>query len=176
MGAEVGDVLVLLSRTTRILDAWLADLPDTWLLADEGPGTFSPRAVLGHLILGERTDWMPRVRMIRTHGETKAFEPFDRFDFEEMLRTQSTRELLDDFATLRRDNLAELRALDLDAGALEARGTHPAFGAVTLAQLLATWVTHDLNHLAQIARVMARTQDAAVGPWKEYLGVLAWKP
>jgi len=175
VGVELDDLVALLSRTPRILDAWLADLPDAWLLADEGPGTFSPRAVLGHLILGERTDWMPRVRMIRAHGETKPFEPFDRFDFDEMLRTQSTRNLLDEFAALRRDNLAELRALELDAAALRARGTHPAFGAVTMAQLLATWVTHDLNHLAQVARVMARTQDAAVGPGKEYLGVLAWK-
>ncbi len=175
MTPNVDELTALLRRTPAILEAWFDGLPDVWLLADEGPGTFSPRAVLGHLILGERTDWMPRVRMIRARGETQAFEPFDRFGFDEMLRVRTTRELLDDFAALRRDNLDELAGLQLDASALEARGLHPSLGAVTLGQLLATWATHDLNHLAQIARVMARTQESAVGPWKEYLGVLAWK-
>ena len=175
MTPDVDELTAVLSRTPAILEAWLDGLPAAWLLADEGPGTFSPRTVLGHLILGERTDWMPRVRMIRAHGETQVFEPFDRFGFEEMLRTRTTRVLLNDFAELRRDNLDELARMGLDATALDARGLHPAFGAVTLGQLLATWATHDLNHLAQIARVMARTQESAVGPWKEYLGVLAWK-
>jgi hypothetical protein len=113
--------------------------------------------------------------MIREHGETKTFETFDHLGFDELLRTKCTRALLDEFAALRRDNLAELATFDLDAHALDARGRHPALGTVTLRQLLATWAAHDLNHLAQVARVMARTQDAAVGPWKEFLGVLAWK-
>ena len=113
--------------------------------------------------------------IIAVARESKPFEPFDRHGFDGMLRTKSTRALLDEFASLRRDNLAELARLDLDAAALDARGRHPALGTVTLRQLLATWATHDLNHLAQIARVMARTQDTAVGPWKEYLGVLGWK-
>lgn len=175
MTPNVDELTAMLRRTPAILAAWLDGLPDAWLLADEGPDTFSPRAVLAHLILAERTDWMPRVRMIRAHGETQVFEPFDRFGFEEMLRTRTTRELLDDLATLRRDNLDELARMTLDAPALEARGRHPSFGTVTLGQLLATWATHDLNHIAQIARVMARTQESAVGPWKDYLGVLAWK-
>ncbi len=175
MNAEPGTHLAILRRTPAILDAWLDDLPDAWLLADEGPGTFSPRAVLGHLILGELADWMPRVRMIREHGDSRAFEPFDRFGFDEMLRTRTTRALLDEFVRLRRDNLHELARVDLDADALAARGLHPTLGPVTMRQLLATWTTHDLNHLAQIARVMARTQDAAVGPWKPFLGILSWK-
>lgn len=175
MTPEVDQLVAALRRTPAILEAWFDGLPDAWLLADEGPDTFSPRAVLAHLILGERTDWMPRVRMIRAHGEAQAFEPFDRFGFEELLRVRTTRELLDDFAALRRENLAELAGLELDDAALAARGHHPAFGPVTLRQLLATWATHDLNHIAQVARVMARTQDAAVGPWKDDLGVLAWK-
>lgn len=175
MDAELATHVAILRRTPAILDAWLDGLPDAWLLADEGPETFSPRAVLGHLIHGELTDWMPRVRMIREHGDARAFEPFDRFGFDEMLRTQTTRPLLDEFARLRRDNLAELARLDLDADALAVRGLHPTLGPVTMRQLLATWATHDLNHLAQIARVMARTQDAAVGPWKASLGVLSWK-
>ena len=175
VGSDLDDLLALLRRTPAILDAWLDGLPDAWLLADEGPGTFSPRAVLGHLILGEHSDWMPRVRLIRAVGEAQPFEPFDRFGFDEMLRTQTTRALLDDFAALRRANLAELEAFALDDAALAMRGLHPALGPATLGQLLATWATHDLNHLAQIARVMARTQETRVGPWKEYLGVLAWR-
>jgi len=145
VGSDINDLVALLRRTPAILDAWLDGLPDAWLLADEGPRTFSPRAVLGHLILGERADWMPRVRLIRAVGDAQPFDPFDRFGFAEMLRTRTT------------------------------RGLHPALGPVTLGQLLATWATHDLNHLAQVARVMARTQDTEVGPWKEHLGVLAWK-
>jgi uncharacterized damage-inducible protein DinB len=165
----------ILERTPAILDAWLRDLDDSWLHANEGAGTFSPRDVVGHLIHGERTDWMPRLRRMREFGEARPFEPFDRTGFREAIRGRPVNALLDEFARLRRDNLAELTSLHLGEADLATRGQHPTFGRVTVAQLLATWVTHDLNHLGQIARVMAHQQDAAVGPWKGFLGILAWK-
>ena len=175
MTPTVSHLVSLLQRTPAVLDAWLDELPDAWLLADEGPGTFSPRAVLAHLVHGERTDWMPRLRLIHANGDTKPFEPFERWGFDDLMATHTTRAMLDLFARLRRENLDELTAAQLDEAALEAKGLHPALGHVTLRELLSTWATHDLNHLGQIARVMARTQDANVGPWKEYLGILHWK-
>ena len=172
---ELDHGLAPLGRTPRILDAWLRDLPTPWLDSREGPDMLSPRDVLGHLILGERTDWMPRLRLIRSAGESRAFTPFDRFGFRAAIDGRTIGILLDEFATLRRANLEELASLELDRAGLAARGRHPALGPVTASQLLATWVAHDLNHLAQIARVMARRYETEVGPWKEYLGVLAWK-
>jgi hypothetical protein len=162
----------LLMRTPAILETWLEDLPEAWLTADEGPETWSPRDILGHLIHGEKTDWLPRLRLIRAKGDSEPFEAFDRVGFREAIEGRPTRELLAEFAALRRANLDELASFDLGAGHMEAKGLHPALGAVTVAQLLATWVTHDLDHLAQIARVMAKRQDADVGPWKAYLGIL----
>ena len=169
---ELGEGTALLMRTPAILEAWLDDLPEAWLEASEGPDTFTPRDVLGHLIHGERTDWLPRLRLIRAKGGTEPFEAFDRAGFRQSIRGRSTRDLLDEFAALRRANLDELASFDLTAASMEARGLHPALGVVTVAQLLATWVTHDLDHLGQIARVMAKRQDADVGPWKAYLGIL----
>ena len=165
----------ILERTPAILDAWLDGLDETWLEASEGAESFSPRDVLGHLIHGERTDWMPRLRLMRELADTRPFEPFDRTGFREHIRGRPVDDLLDEFACLRRENLAELATFSLDETALAVRGRHPALGPVTVGQLLATWVTHDLNHLGQIARVMARRQADAVGPWREYLGILAWK-
>lgn len=172
---DLDHATALLGRTPRILDAWLRGLPDAWLDTREAPDTFSPRDVLGHLLLGERTDWMPRLRLIRSVGESRAFEPFDRFAFRDAIRGRAIDTALDEFAALRRANLQELESYALDATSLAARGRHPAFGPVTTGQLLATWVAHDLDHLAQIARVMARRYETAVGPWKEDLGVLSWK-
>ena len=165
----------ILERTPAILDAWFRGLDDAWLEANEGAGTFSPRDVLGHLIHGERTDWMPRLRLMREFADTRPFEPFDRTGFREHIRGRPVGDVLDEFARLRAENLSELATFSLDEAALAVRGRHPALGSVTVAQLLATWVTHDLNHLGQIARVMARRQAKAVGPWREYLGILAWK-
>jgi uncharacterized damage-inducible protein DinB len=169
---ELQEGTALLVRTPAILEAWLEDLPEAWLVADEGPDTFSPRDVVGHLIHGERTDWLPRLRLIRAKGDSEPFEAFDRFGFREGLKGRSIRDLLAEFAALRRANLDELASFDLTAASMEARGLHPALGAVTVAQLLATWVTHDLDHLGQIARIMAKRQDGDVGPWKDYLGIL----
>ena len=161
-----------LARTPEVLAAWLDGLPAPWLEADEGPDTFSPRDVLAHLIQGERSDWFPRVRMILEHGESQAFPPFDRQAFLEEARSWTVAALLAEFRRLRQESLAGLDALALTPEDLARRGVHPAFGAVTLEQLLATWATHDLGHLAQIARVMAKRYKAEVGPWVDYLPVL----
>lgn len=162
-----------LERTPGALDAMLRGLPDVWLaVRTEGPDSFSPRDVVAHLIGGERTDWMPRVRMILEHGERATFVPFDRFAYRREIEGHSTTDLLDTFARLRRANLADLAALPISEADLARRGRHPDFGTVTLGQLLATWVVHDLSHLAQAARVMGKRYGDAVGPWRAYLPML----
>ncbi len=167
------DILSLLTRTPAALDALLRGLPDGVTLANEGAATWSPFDIVAHLIHAERTDWMPRVTMIMTVGESRAFEPFDREgDVRDRRRSASLDQLLDEFARVRADNLTALRGLDLAPADLDRRGTHPALGAVTLSQLLATWAAHDLTHLHQISRVMAHRYRDAVGPWSAYLGVL----
>ena len=164
--------IAVLERTPAALRVMLAGLPDTWLLASEGPDTFSPRDVIGHLIHGEETDWIPRMRIILEHGETVPFTPFDRFAFRTASVGHTTDALLERFASLRAESLRELRSLGLDEAALARTGTHPGLGRVTLAQLFAAWVVHDLGHVKQVARVMARQYHAAVGPWREYLTIL----
>ena len=165
----------LLERTPRVLDGWLRGLDEAWLDArTEGPESFSPRDVLGHLIGGERTDRMVRARIILEHGESRPFDPFDRVAFRHEIAGKTIGDLLDEFARLRRANLDSLRALNLAAADLARRGRHPdpSFGAVTLGQLLATWLVHDLSHLAQIARVMGKRYADDVGPWSAYLPML----
>jgi hypothetical protein len=169
---DLGKSLAVLERTPGVLRALLTDLPDDWTRGNEGPETWSPFDIVGHLVHGERTDWMPRLAMILEHGEGRSFEPFDRFAMLQSSRGKSLRELLDDFATLRAANLAKLVARQLQPEDLKRRGRHPELGMVTLAELLATWVTHDLEHLAQIARVMGREYTTAVGPWRAYLPML----
>jgi len=164
--------VALLARTPATLDAFLRDLPGAWTLANEGEKTWSPFDVVGHLIHGERTDWMPRAKMILQFGDSRAFEPFDRCAQERENQGKSLGQLLDEFARLRAENLKELRGLNLGPDQLALRGRHPALGVVTLSELLATWGVHDLTHLHQISRVMARQYQEAVGPWREYLGVL----
>jgi hypothetical protein len=162
----------LLARTPASLDALLRDLPDDWTQRNEGADTWSAFDIVGHLIHGERTDWMPRARMVLQSGEASAFEPFDRWGQLRESQGQSMGQLLDTFARLRSENLDALRGLNLRAEDFERRGRHPALGVVTLSQLLATWVVHDLSHLHQISRVMAHQYREAVGPWSAYLGVL----
>ena len=162
----------LLSGTPAALNAFLRDLPAAWTLGNEGENTWSVFDIVGHLIHGERTDWMPRAKTILQFGETKAFEPLDRWAQERENQGKSLGQLLDEFAGLRSDNLDELRALNLRHDDLERRGRHPAIGVVTLSELLATWAAHDLTHLHQISRVMAHQYREAVGPWSAYLGVL----
>lgn len=163
----------ILRRTPAVLDAWLRGLPDDWARRDEGPETWSPFDVVGHMIHGEETDWMGRARIILNEGEARPFEPFDRFAQFEKSRGRTLDELLGRFAHLRARNLDELDSWGLTAEQLERRGRHPDLGVVTLRQLLATWVVHDLSHLAQIGRVMCRQYGEEVGPWKAYLPILS---
>ena len=172
MTIELSEALQVLSRTPATLRALLAGLDDEWLAADEGPDTFSPRDVVGHLIYGEETDWMPRLRIILEHGPSRPFTPFDRFGFKEKYGRMGIDGLLGRFAELREENLRQLRALALTPMQLELPGTHPELGPVTLSQLLATWVGHDLNHVGQVVRVMAHRYRDAVGPWRAYLRIL----
>jgi hypothetical protein len=162
----------LLTRTPAALNALLRDLPETWTLRNEGENTWSAFDVVGHLIHAERTDWMPRARTVLQFGETRAFAPFDRGGHAQEIQGKSLGQLLDEFARLRSENLGELRALNLRPEDLERRGRHPALGAVTLSELLATWAAHDLTHLHQISRIMAYQYRDAVGPFSAYLGVL----
>ena len=164
--------IALLSRTPATLNALLRDLPETWTFRNEGENTWSAFDIVGHLIHGERTDWMPRVRIVLQSGETQTFEPFDRWGQIRESQGKSLGELLDEFARLRSESLGELRALNLRKEDLERRGRHPALGVVTLSELLATWAAHDLTHLHQISRVMAHQYREAVGPWSGSLGVL----
>jgi DinB family protein len=168
----LAEALPVLERTPRALRALLLGLPDPWIRATEGPTTWSPFDVVGHLIHGERTDWMPRLEIILAEGEARAFTPFDRFAQFEASRGRTLEELLDSFAVLRGGNLARLASLGLTPADLARRGRHPELGPVTLEQLLATWVAHDLSHLGQIARVMGKAYAEAVGPWVAYLPML----
>src|SRR5271154_1210450 len=164
--------MALLGRTPAALNALLRDLSEEWTLRNEGVQTWSAFDVVGHLIHGERTDWIPRARMILEFGEMRDFEPFDRWGQARESEGKSLGQLLDEFARLRRQSLAEFRALNLQPEDLARRGRHPALGVVTLSELLATWAAHDLTHLHQISRVMAYQYREAVGPWSAYLGVL----
>lgn len=164
--------LPMLSRTPGVLNALLRNLPDAWIVATEGPDTWSPCDVLGHLIHGERTDWVPRVEHLLTYGEAVPFPPFDRFAQMQDAARRPLPDLLDMFTALRQQSLQRLDALNVTARDLDRTGRHPAFGVVTLGQLLATWVAHDLDHLMQISRVMGRQYADAVGPWRQYLRII----
>jgi len=170
---NVAEASALLARTPRVLDAWLRGLPEGWLAAHEGGETWNPVEVVGHLLHGERTDWLPRIQRVLEHGESVAFDPYDRFAQVRESEGKTLSQLLDAFAEARDRNLRELASLSIDDKALAKTGKHPAFGTVTLAQLLATWVAHDLDHITQIARVMARQYSDAVGPWRSYLRVIS---
>ena len=172
MEHNLQDSISLLARTPAALNALLRDLPEEWTLRNEGGNTFNAFDVIGHLIHGERTDWMPRAKRILESGESRAFDAFDRRAQERESQGKSLAQLLDEFASVRAENLAELSALNLRSEDLQRRGLHPALGTVTLSQLLATWAAHDLTHLHQISRIMAHQYREAVGPWSAYLGVM----
>jgi DinB family protein len=172
MEQELYATISVLSRTPAALDALLRDLPDAWTRATEGPGTWSAFDIVGHLLHGERTDWMPRIRTILESGDTRPFERFDRFAQQRESEGKPLAQLLEEFAAARADNLRQLRELDLQPADLARRGRHPSLGLVTLSNLLATWAAHDLTHLHQISRVMATQYREAVGPWSKFLGVL----
>jgi hypothetical protein len=169
MQFQLDEAIEVLRRTPGILQAWLGGMPDPWLYGNEGPGTFTPFEVVGHLIYAEMEDWIPRTRMILEAGESQTFVPFDRRGHEPLIQGRSIDDLLREFAELRQKNLADLRSLQPD---LEATGTHPEFGRVKLREMLASWVVHDMAHLSQIARVMAKQYKGAAGPWSAYMTIL----
>src|SRR5882757_8911803 len=169
---NLAESIAVLTRTPASLNTLLRGLPDTWVRGNEGKDTWSAFDIVGHLIVGERTDWMPRARIILEHGEARPFEPYDRFAQSRESGNRTLEQLLDDFARLRGENLAALQALNLQPEDLARRGRHPRLGVVTLSQLLATWAVHDLTHVHQLSRVMAHQYRDAVGPWIAYLGVL----
>src|SRR3954469_15967496 len=172
MKQDLQHTTALLARTPAALDALLRDLAEAWTESNEGVDTWSPYDIVGHLIHGELTDWMPRARRILEHGESRAFEKFDRLAQERESKGKSLGQLLDEFARLRAENIRELRAMGLSAADLAKRGRHPALGVVTLSQLLASWPVHDLTHLHQLSRVMAHQYREAIGPWTVYMGVM----
>jgi len=174
---ELAEVVAVLIRTPAALDALLRGLPNIWVhgsegRSEDGKDTWSAFDIVGHLIHGERTDWMPRARIILENGEARPFDPFDRLAQFKESQGKSLEQLLDEFASLRKENLTALRGLNLQPEDFARRGKHPALGVVTLSELLATWAVHDLTHLHQLSRVMAHQYRDAVGPWSAYLGVL----
>lgn len=173
MDQDLQRTIVLLSRTPAVLNALLRDLPDEWTRQTEGGNTWSAFDVVGHLLHGERTDWMPRVKiMLQSADATKAFAPFDRKGHLREVQNKSLGQLLDEFASLRKGSVEGLQILKLKPEDLKLRAQHPTLGEVALSELLATWAVHDLTHLHQISRVMANQYRRAVGPWSKYLGVL----
>ena len=172
MEFELAHAIEVLRRTPATLNALLRDLPEPWLVQNEGPETWSPYDVIGHLIHGDETDWIPRAQIILEYGETKAFEPFDRVAMFAESKGKSVVELLDTFAQLRAENVRELQSMNLTSDLLDKRGRHPELGVVTLRQLLSTWVVHDLGHIRQVVRVMSKQYGEAVGPWRAYLSIL----
>lgn len=173
MTFDLAATLNLLTRTPGSLAALLGDLPERWSRGNEGPETFSPFDVVGHLIDGEETDWIPRAQIIRAQGPDPRFAPYDRFRHQARNAGRTLDSLLSEFAELRRKNVETVRGWRLTEDDLNLAGIHPALGPATLRQLLATWLTHDLGHIAQVARVMAKQYKEEVGPWAAYLPVLS---
>jgi hypothetical protein len=172
MEFDLDNAMAVLTRTPATLRTMLKDLPRDWVETNEGADTWSPYDVIGHLIHGERADWIARAKIILEHGESRPFDPFDRFAQFEESEGKTLAELLEEFAALRERNLATLRDMKIGAGDFEKTGQHPALGRVMLKELLATWVTHDLDHIAQIARTMAKQYMTEVGPWQAYISIL----
>src|SRR5262245_10289799 len=169
---QLQSAIPVLSRTPAVLRATLGGLGPEWTHTNYGNDTFSPFDVIGHLITGEQTDWLVRAKIILKNGPSRPFDKYDRYAQFEASRGKTVDQLLDEFERLRRANPDTLRSLEITPAQRDLRGTHPALGPVTLGNLLATWVAHDLNHIAQVARCMATQYETAVGPWKEYLGIL----
>jgi len=172
MHFQLAEAVEVLTRTPATLNTMLRGLPQGWVRATEGPETWSLFDVIGHLIHGELTDWMPRLHIILEQGESRPFDPFDRFAQFENSNGKTLEQLLDEFSALRSVNVTNLKRLGLTPEQFTVKGTHPALGTVTLGQLLATWVVHDLTHIVQISRVMAKRYGDDVGPWRAYLSVL----
>lgn len=169
---DINGITIVLSKTPGILRTMLDGLPAHLLDTREAPGTFSPKDVVGHLIHAEKTDWVPRIKMILDVGERQPFPPFDRFGFRNDIPAKTIGELLDEFSGLRLSNLQFLESLHLNEALLQRKGKHPEFGPVMLAELISTWCVHDLNHIGQIVRVISNYYRTDVGPWQAYLGIL----
>jgi hypothetical protein len=162
----------LLQTTPSILRAWLDQLPQDWVLSNEGEDTWSPFDVVGHLIHGEKTDWIARAEIILSDEADREFTPFDRFAMFEDSKGKTIHELLSEFEDLRRQNFERLRSLQISEADFDKTGLHPNLGVVTLRQLISTWVAHDLDHIGQIAGIMARQYKEEVGPWRGFLSIL----
>jgi hypothetical protein len=174
MKFELSKSIEILERTPSVLDALLRDIPDDWSKTNEGLDTWSPYDIVGHFIHGEKTDWIPRMEIILSPTKDKAFPVFDRFAQFKSSQGKSLQQLLDEFASLRRQTVAKLKVANPNSADLAKTGIHPEFGEVTLQEHLSTWVVHDLNHLAQMARVMSKQYQEEVGPWLQYLKILRW--
>ena len=169
---SIPETMAVLARTPATLNTLLRGLPNVWTTRNEGENTWSAFDIVGHLLFADRNDWLPRTRVILQSGETRAFDPFDRLGQVKESQGKSLEQLLDEFTEVRNESLAALRALNLQPEDFDRRGKHPALGAVTLSELLATWAVHDLTHLHQLTRVMAHQYREDVGPFRAYLGVL----
>lgn len=172
MNFKLNDAIQILKRTPGVLNEFLRDLPDNWAKQNEGGESWSPFNIVGHLIHGEKTDWIPRTKIILDHGEENPFEPFDRLAQLEDSKDKNINELLDEFESLRKQNLETLQNMKLTEDDLQKKGIHPEFGTVTLKQLLSAWVVHDLGHIRQISRVMAKLYKGEIGPWAKYLPIV----
>ena len=172
MNFNLQHAIQILERTPNVLNELLRDLDENWTSPNEGPGTWSPYDIIGHYIHGELTDWIPRAEIILSDKEDKSFVPFDRFAQYQNSKGKSLNQLLDEFTALRKMNLEKLKSFNLSQADLDKTGIHPDFRAITMRQLLATWVVHDLNHLGQIERVMAKQYFEEVGPWVPFLKIL----
>jgi hypothetical protein len=172
MAHDLDQTIALIERTPAVLSALLRDLPDDWTMRNEGEKSWSAYDIVGHLIHGEKTDWIPRAKRILESGESKPFDKFDRFAQERESKGKSLAQLLDEFARLRAESIRQLRELKLQGKDLERKGTHQVLGMVTLSQLLASWAAHDLTHLHQLSRVMAHQYREAIGPWTKFMGVM----
>jgi hypothetical protein len=172
MEFEIDHAISILNSTPKVLGDLLQGLPPAWIENNEGENTWSPFDVVGHLIYGEQVNWIPRAKMILEFGMQKSFMPFDRFAQFEASKGKTIAELLEKFEMLRAQNIVTLTEMQLTAQDLEKQGKHPEFGSITLSQLLATWVAHDLDHIVQISRTLAKNYQEAVGPWQAYLSVM----
>ena len=172
MKYNLTQALEILERTPAVLNALLTGLSDDWLMNNEGPETFSPYDVVGHMLHGETTDWTERIKRILEHGNTKAFDIFDRFAMYEESKGKSMQQLLQEFENLRKNNIAWFKSLKLTEADLDKKGMHSVLGEVSLRNLLSTWVIHDLTHMAQITRVMAKQYKEEMGPWLEFFRIM----
>jgi hypothetical protein len=172
MNYDFNRSIQVLERTPATLRELLSGLDENWLMNNEGPETFSPYDVVGHLVHGEKTDWTSRIKRILEHGNTKAFDIFDRFAMYEESKGKSIDQLLKEFDELRKENMKWFKGMNLTEVDLDRKGLHPKLGEVTLRNLLATWVIHDLTHIAQITRVMAKQYKTEMGPWVEYFRIV----